>query len=64
LRALFRGLADRVGVKYDAEFDWSVSGAGDTGKGRSAVDSPGGIGSGSGGRRYCEACNARNNARR
>lgn len=64
LRALFRGLAERVGVKYDSVFDWSVPGASDTGKGGGAMNSPGGSGSGSvgGGRRYCEACNARNNA--
>ncbi|KIK05064.1 hypothetical protein K443DRAFT_675361 [Laccaria amethystina LaAM-08-1] len=53
LRKLFRGLADRVGIEYDGVFDWSVPKA-------SAHQSRGASeGSGSGGRRYCEACNAR-----
>lgn len=64
LRGLFRGLAERVGVKYDSVFDWSVPGAGETHKEGGATKATGGHGGGSvgGGRRFCEACNARNNA--
>ncbi|KAF9035295.1 kinase-like domain-containing protein [Panaeolus papilionaceus] len=88
LRRLFRGLAERVGVEYDGQFDWSVkepatlegekeapagvktklkpeddAAAGPhahamaaLGKGRRTVSE----GGGTGGRRYCAACNARN----
>lgn len=58
LRNLFRGLAERMGVEYDGVYDWSVpptSGGSIGGPGRRSVSE----GSGSGGRRYCEACNAR-----
>jgi len=54
LRNLFRGLAERMGVEYNGVYDWSVPPS--TGAlGRRSVSE----GSGSGGRRYCEACNAR-----
>ncbi|TFK35882.1 kinase-like domain-containing protein [Crucibulum laeve] len=55
LRNLFRGLAERVGVEYDSVFDWSVPGSVNKAKhGHMRTE-----GSGSGGRRFCEACNAR-----
>ena len=74
LRSLFRGLAERVGVVYDGVFDWTTSeSASATGKGkgkgaeghghgrRSMSEGTGAVvGGGTGGRRYCEACNARN----
>ncbi|KAJ6623569.1 kinase-like domain-containing protein [Mycena sp. CBHHK59/15] len=51
LRALFRGLAERLDIEYDGEFDWSVpppsSGHATGAKGR-----------------FCEACNKREMARR
>jgi len=58
LRNLFKGLASRVGIDYDGVYDWttapkSIGPIG--GHGRRTVSE----GSGSGGRRYCEACNAR-----
>ena len=58
LRNLFKGLASRVGIEYDGVYDWttapkSIGPIG--GHGRRTVSE----GSGSGGRRYCEACNAR-----
>ncbi|KAH9475355.1 Casein kinase I isoform epsilon [Psilocybe cubensis] len=70
LRALFRGLAGRVGVDYDGVFDWSVKGpgegkeggGGEEGKAEAEREGKGethGRGTGAGGRRYCEACNAR-----
>ena len=58
LRNLFRGLAERMGVEYDGVYDWSVpptAGPPIGGPGRRSISE----GSGSGGRRYCEACNAR-----
>ena len=59
LRKLFRGLAERMGVEYDGVYDWSVPPTigGSIGPGRRSISE--GSGSGSGGRRYCEACNAR-----
>jgi casein kinase I family protein HRR25 len=48
LRELFRGLAKRMDVTYDGVFDWTVP---SHGSGRKM--------SGGGGRRFCEACNAR-----
>ena len=59
LRNLFRGLADRMTVEYGGVYDWSVppsTGGSITGPGRRSISEGG---SGSGGRRYCEACNAR-----
>ena len=58
LRNLFRGLAECMGIEYDGVFDWSVppTVAGSIGgSGRRSISE----GTGSGGRRYCEACNAR-----
>ena len=58
LRNLFKGLAERVGVEYDGVYDWTIEpkiSAG--GHGHRSISEGGG--SGSGGRRYCEACNAR-----
>ncbi|KAF8152349.1 kinase-like protein [Crassisporium funariophilum] len=58
LRSLFRGLAERMGVEYDGVFDWTVppkNPASLSSTGRRSISE----GSGSGGRRYCEACNAR-----
>ena len=58
LRNLFRGLAECMGIEYDGVYDWSVPPtiAGSIGSsGRRSISE----GTGSGGRRYCEACNAR-----
>ncbi|KAF9565445.1 kinase-like protein [Agrocybe pediades] len=53
LRNLFRGLAARVGIEYDGVFDWTVSPkTADSGHGKRSASE-------GGGRRYCEACNAR-----
>ena len=57
LRNLFRGLAKCVGIEYDGVYDWSApptvaSSIG--GPGQQSISK----GSGSGGQRYCEACNA------
>lgn len=60
LRNLFRGLADRMAMEYDGVYDWSVpptTGGLIGGPGGRSISEGGG--SGSGGRRYCEACNAR-----
>ena len=60
LRNLFRGLAERMSIEYDDVYDWSVpptTGSSIGGPGRRSISE--GSGSGSGGRRYCEACNAR-----
>jgi casein kinase I family protein HRR25 len=56
LRALFRGLAERLDIAYDGEFDWSVPPpkAGHASS-SSAVGAKG---------RFCEACNKRELARR
>ena len=58
LRNLFRGLAERMGIEYDGVYDWSVPPPTDSSIGgpvRRSISE----GNGSGGRRYCEACNAR-----
>lgn len=54
LRKLFRGLAERMGVEYDDVYDWTVPA---TSGGHRRLSE-------GGGRRYCEACNARSNSRR
>jgi casein kinase I family protein HRR25 len=68
LRALFRGLAQRAGIEYDGVFDWTVPPSTVSGKGaipRRSVSDPAvnmvGSGVAGSGRRFCEACNARNN---
>ncbi|KAJ6589122.1 kinase-like domain-containing protein [Mycena capillaripes] len=55
LRALFRGLAERLEIAYDGEFDWSVPPP----KGGHASGSAAGTKG-----RFCEACNKREMARR
>ncbi|KAJ6482164.1 kinase-like domain-containing protein [Mycena vitilis] len=55
LRALFRGLAERLDIAYDGEFDWSVAPP----KGGHPPGSAAGPKS-----RFCEACNKRELARR
>ncbi|KAJ7603999.1 kinase-like domain-containing protein [Mycena polygramma] len=55
LRALFRGLAERLDIAYDGEFDWSVAPP----KGGHPPGSAAGAKS-----RFCEACNKRELARR
>ncbi|KAF5378093.1 hypothetical protein D9615_007600 [Tricholomella constricta] len=57
LRALFRGLAERVEVEYDSVFDWTVPKAsgGRGGHGGRTVSE----GHGTTGRRFCEACHKR-----
>lgn len=60
LRNLFKGLAERVGIEYDGVFDWTgppKNSEAVGGHGQRSVSE--GSGTGSGGRRYCEACNAR-----
>jgi casein kinase I family protein HRR25 len=51
-RALFRGLAERLDIVYDGDFDWSVPPP-------SSGHTPPGTN-----RRFCEACNKRDLARR
>jgi casein kinase I family protein HRR25 len=63
LRSLFRGLADRAGIEYDGVFDWILPTKGKMGPRRRASD--GGVAASvhvGGGKRFCEACNARNNS--
>jgi casein kinase I family protein HRR25 len=61
LRSLFRGLAERAEIEYDGVFDWTLPTPGKPTPRRSVSD--GGLPVyGGGGRRFCEACNARNNA--
>lgn len=55
LRNLFRGLAERMSIEYDGVYDWSVPSATGIPSGRRSISD----GHGRGGRRYCEACNAR-----
>jgi casein kinase I family protein HRR25 len=62
LRSLFRGLADRADIEYDGVFDWTLPTKGKMGPRRSSSD--GGVAASmhvGGGKRFCEACNARNN---
>lgn len=65
LRRLFRGLAAKVGVEYDGEYDWSVPDGtnGKRGGGRRSTsegDTPGVHGNThTSSRRYCAACNSR-----
>lgn len=59
LRALFHGLAERAEIEYDGVFDWTMPSQGKANPRRSASDSGVAVG---GGRRFCEACHARNNA--
>ncbi|KAF7313236.1 hypothetical protein MKEN_01010300 [Mycena kentingensis (nom. inval.)] len=56
LRALFRGLAERLDISYDGEFDWSVP---PPTKGRPAP-----IGPTAAKGRFCEACHRRETERR
>jgi casein kinase I family protein HRR25 len=58
LRNLFRGLAECVGIEYEGVYDWSAlptAASSIGGPGQQSISK----GSGSGGRRYCEPCNAR-----
>ncbi|KAK1218437.1 hypothetical protein PQX77_018901 [Marasmius sp. AFHP31] len=63
LRALFRGLAERAGIKYDGVFDWTLTdNSSDTGSHRSHRHNSRSTSSDSapaGGGRFCEACNKR-----
>ncbi|KDR72790.1 hypothetical protein GALMADRAFT_142524 [Galerina marginata CBS 339.88] len=58
LRNLFKGLAERVGIEYDGVYDWTIppKNNGHIGGHGRRTNSEGSVG---GGRRYCEACNAR-----
>lgn len=58
LRNLFKGLAERMGVEYDNVFDWTVP-ASPGAPSRHGHSSASETNTGGGGRRYCEACNAR-----
>ncbi|KAJ7159862.1 kinase-like domain-containing protein [Mycena crocata] len=71
LRALFRGLASKLDIEYDGEYDWSVpppagsssSSSGGYAKSGGASTGYGGGHMGGGGKRFCEACNKRELAR-
>ncbi|KAJ7334705.1 kinase-like domain-containing protein [Mycena albidolilacea] len=60
LRALFRGLGEKLDIAYDGEFDWSVPPP----KGGAHGSGTGGGHAVSGKGRFCEACNKRELARR
>jgi casein kinase I homolog HRR25 len=62
LRSLFHGLAERAGIEYDGMFDWTMPTQGKPNPRRSASDSGVAV-LGGGGKRFCQACNARNNPR-
>lgn len=63
LRSLFHGLAERAGIEYDGIFDWTLPlpGQGKPMPRRSASDSGVAAHIG-GGKRFCEACNAKHHA--
>ncbi|CAL1702409.1 unnamed protein product [Somion occarium] len=57
LRQLFRGLAEREGIKYDGQFDWIVASAASSSS-RGGNKRAGSIGSEKGRKRACRTCDA------